>query len=102
MEIVINAVYEQGRLRPLSPLALPENARVRITVKAVEPPPDDPDEHRRWVERVLVEAGLALPRQTFAQSAGLLTDEERAALAKRAGAAGPISDLIIEERRTGP
>ncbi|GAB4498802.1 MAG: hypothetical protein OHK0052_12730 [Anaerolineales bacterium] len=98
MEIVINAVYEQGRLRLLSPLALPENTRVRVTVKTVEPPPDDPDEHRRRVERVLVEAGLALPRQTFAQSTGLLTDERRAELAQMFSSDQPLSVLISEER----
>jgi predicted DNA-binding antitoxin AbrB/MazE fold protein len=46
MRINIEAVYENGLLRPLSPLALPEHARVRLTV-------DDPSDNSRaeWLEQ---------------------------------------------------
>jgi predicted DNA-binding antitoxin AbrB/MazE fold protein len=30
--VVVDAIYENGVLRPLSPLALPEHARVRLSV----------------------------------------------------------------------
>jgi predicted DNA-binding antitoxin AbrB/MazE fold protein len=32
MDLHFDAIYENGVLRPLSPLALPEHSRVRITV----------------------------------------------------------------------
>lgn len=34
MEISFDAIYEDGILRPLTPLALPNHARVAITVNA--------------------------------------------------------------------
>ncbi len=32
MTTVVDAVYEQGWLKPLTPLVLPEHARVQVTV----------------------------------------------------------------------
>ncbi len=32
MALLVDAIYENGVLRPLSPLALPEHARVRLSV----------------------------------------------------------------------
>ena len=34
MTTVVEAVYEQGWLKPLKPLLLPEHSRVRLTVTA--------------------------------------------------------------------
>jgi predicted DNA-binding antitoxin AbrB/MazE fold protein len=34
MSITITAIYENGILRPLSPLALPESARVRLHIES--------------------------------------------------------------------
>jgi predicted DNA-binding antitoxin AbrB/MazE fold protein len=42
MAIVIDAVYENGSLRPDKPLPIDENARVRITVEPVLSPGADP------------------------------------------------------------
>src|SRR2546429_7229422 len=46
MTITLEAVYENGVLRPLSPLALPEHARVRVVV-------DDMSDDARapWLEQ---------------------------------------------------
>jgi predicted DNA-binding antitoxin AbrB/MazE fold protein len=33
----IDAIYEHGLLRPMEPLALPEQARVRLTVNSADP-----------------------------------------------------------------
>ena len=40
MTTAIDAIYEHGLLRPLQPLALPENARVRLSVQTVESDPE--------------------------------------------------------------
>ena len=46
MTITTEAIYENGILRPLSPLALPEHARVRVAV-------DDLNDSERaaWLEQ---------------------------------------------------
>ena len=41
------AIYEDGLLRPLQPLMLPEHARVRISLQTLE---DEP-ERLAWVEQ---------------------------------------------------
>lgn len=35
MTTTVEAIYEDGRLRPLEPLALPEHARVRLSFETV-------------------------------------------------------------------
>ena len=59
MDNTVMAVYENGILRPLSPLELPEHARVQIYVQQVSAP-SDAAEHRRRVREALVKAGLSL------------------------------------------
>jgi predicted DNA-binding antitoxin AbrB/MazE fold protein len=41
MERVVEAIYEQGSLKPLEALDLPEHQRVRITIHDL--PPENPD-----------------------------------------------------------
>jgi len=36
MTTAVEAIYENGLLRPLQPLALPEHARVRISMEILE------------------------------------------------------------------
>ena len=98
MNTSIATIYENGVLRPLVPLSLPERSQVWVRIVA----PEKPDNEVENARQALIRAGLVLPRQTQTRPAGLLTDEQRAALAKKVQAAGPLSDLIIEERRTGP
>jgi predicted DNA-binding antitoxin AbrB/MazE fold protein len=40
MITAVEAIYEDGLLRPLQPLPLPEHTRVRLSVETL---PDDPD-----------------------------------------------------------
>lgn len=47
MTAAVEAIYEDGLLRPLQPLALPEHAHVRISVEMMD---DDP-ERAAWLEQ---------------------------------------------------
>jgi predicted DNA-binding antitoxin AbrB/MazE fold protein len=46
MTTVVDAVYEQGWLKPLKPLLLPEHARVQLTITS-EPAADG--ERQEWL-----------------------------------------------------
>ena len=95
----ITAIYERGVLRPLTPLSLPEHARVQIQFQQV-PAPDDANAHRVRVRDVLVAAGLSLPASPSVPTADILSDEQREELALRFSGPRPLSDLIIEERES--
>jgi len=45
MTTAVEAIYEDGMLRPLQPLSLPEHTHVRLSVETL---PDDPD-RSAWV-----------------------------------------------------
>ena len=40
MTVAVEAIYEDGLLRPLQPLALPEHAHVRISVETMDTDPE--------------------------------------------------------------
>ena len=63
MSQVITAMYEDGVLRPLMPLELPDHTEVRLRLETVLEPPEV-RAHRREVDRALIAAGLMLPRAT--------------------------------------
>jgi predicted DNA-binding antitoxin AbrB/MazE fold protein len=96
MDHIITAIYENGVLRPLDPLDLPERAEVQVLIKSL-PTPADADAHRRQVREALVAAGLVLP-QPEAPARQPLTEQERDELARRIPAGRPLSEIIIEER----
>jgi len=90
----IVAIYERGVLRPLTPLGLPENARVQIQIVA-QPPAVD--EERRRVRQALLDAGIIRPRPP-AEPAQPVSEAQLAEAAAALAAAGPLSELIIAER----
>ncbi|GAB4403738.1 MAG: hypothetical protein OHK0052_26560 [Anaerolineales bacterium] len=102
MDTIVNAVYEKGRLRLLTPLSLPENTHVRIVVESIEDTPNDHVKKRLQIEQILVDSGLVLPVPTPATLSGLLSESERLSLAQKISAIGPLSDLILEERNLAP
>ena len=93
----ITAVYENGLLRPLTPLTLPEHAQVRLQVLPNRDE-ESPAEHRRRVHEVLVSAGLSLPAAPVMPEARPLSAERREELARILAAGGPLSDVILTER----
>ena len=96
MEQTVTAIYENGILRPLDPLDLPEHARVQLSITAL-PPPVAAEVHRHQVRAVLIAAGLALP-ESAAQPVQPLSEQEREELARRLPVGRPLSEIIIEER----
>ena len=97
MNGTVMAVYENGVLRPLTPMALPERARVQIRVEHVVAP-IDAIEHRHRVREALVAGGLSLPTPSLPTSSIPISVERREELARLFAAGRPLSELIIEER----
>jgi predicted DNA-binding antitoxin AbrB/MazE fold protein len=96
MSQLVTAIYENGVLRPLTPLTLPEHTEVQIYVQSTL----NAVAHRQQVAEALVMAGLTLPTQEIAPTSKLLSTQQRQELAQRFGSAGrPLSELIIEERK---
>ena len=95
MSEVVEAVYERGVLRPLDPLDLNEQQKVRIQVWSEEEPEEEE------VLRILTQAGLMRPRsRPEAQPPPPLSEEERQALADDVGRAPgkSLSEIVIEDR----
>jgi predicted DNA-binding antitoxin AbrB/MazE fold protein len=77
----VTAINEDGVLRPLSPLELPEHSQVEIDIHQVSSAIDRPA-HRDQVNQALVEAGLCLPSiGTTAPAATQFSPERREELA---------------------
>ena len=90
----VPAIYEDGVLRPLQPLTLPDHARVRITV-AVEEETPAPDQEQ--IRAALAAAGLGLVEPS-AHGVQPLSPESRNALARQVPPGRPLSEIIGEER----
>ena len=94
MNETIVAIYEQGVLRPLAPLALPEHTRVQIQIVA---PPPAAQEERHRVRQALLDAGVIRPRPP-AEPVQPVLEAQLAEAADALAAAGPLPELIITER----
>jgi len=90
----IQAIYENGVLRPLQPLDLPENKIVEIDVR--EETSNGEETHRDKVSRVLREAGLT--SQMKFPNAKRLSDEERKRLGKLFSGEKSLGEYIDEDR----
>ena len=97
MDQTIIAIYENGVLRPLTPLALPEHTEVEIALKPL-PSPATAETHRRRVRKALSAAGLVLPEPDTPPLVQPLSAAERHELACRIPAGRPLSEIIIEAR----
>lgn len=94
MSETIAAIYEQGMLRPLTPLLLPERTRVQIQIIAQSPAVQD---ERQRVRQALLDAGIIQPRPV-AESVQPVSEARLAEAAESLAAAGSLSELVIAER----
>lgn len=99
MAQTITAVYENGVLRPLTPLTLPEHAQVELDVRPVVAPADA-EAQREQVRRALADAGLLASTAPVSEQKPPLSAQERSALAQTLaeGGVAPLSTAILEER----
>ncbi|MFZ1508070.1 MAG: antitoxin family protein [Anaerolineae bacterium] len=93
MVAVATAIYERGTLRLLTPVNLPERARVRVQIVAED---KIGDELQRAMA-VLEASGLVKPLPQL-QERQIDSQTRRAELAQIYAAAVPLSEMIIAER----
>lgn len=93
MSTEINAIYENGLLRLLSPVSLPERAQVRVRILTAE----NVDDELERAEAALITAGLVKPK-TIPEGLDPIPAARRAELARLYAVGGPLSKQIIAER----
>ena len=93
MSTEVNAIYENGLLRLLAPVSLPERAQVRVRILTEE----QPDGELERAEAALIAAGLVKPK-TIPEGQPSIPAARRAELARLYAAGGPLSERIIAER----
>ncbi len=96
MSEIIQAIYENGILRPLQPLDLPENKIVEIEMR--DEISGDKETHRDKVSRVLREAGLTSPLKFSVTEKDILSEEERQRLGELFSGEKPLGDYIDDDR----
>lgn len=89
-----SAIYENGVLRLLTPLPLPEHTAVEIQIIK---PTSATETERQRVRQALAEAGLIRP-QVVTETHQPISETDLTAAAQALGQAGPLSALIIAER----
>ena len=97
MSTTFTAIYEQGILRPLLPLSLPEHRARRSAHRSAVCSHQKTPVDRQYVYEVLMDAGL-VKAQTPADHIAPISEADLAAAADALAAAGPISEMIIAER----
>jgi predicted DNA-binding antitoxin AbrB/MazE fold protein len=102
MSQIITAIYADGVLRPLTPLALEDQTSVELEVRLVNTlEPAQPDERKRIIEAI-ARAGLLANNPTLSLATeDFPSEEEEEELAQLFAGEKPLSDIIIEERREG-
>src|SRR5262245_60541191 len=92
------AIYENGVLRPLGPLDLPEHSEVEIRLQRIDVSEIDA-EHRIKTRQALIDAGLSLPPSgDESANSEPITLERREELSRLFSSEKPLSDLISEDR----
>ncbi len=89
----VTAIYQNGVLRPLVSLDLPENSEVELNVKIIE----SKQTPREQIGELLVQKGLSLRKKSTEPKQSLST-KERERLAKIFSAPQPLGELISEDR----
>ena len=98
MSTEARAIYEDGILRLLTPVALPERAQVQIQILAdTVRPEQEPDDELERAEAALIAAGLVKPKK-IPEGLKPISAARRAELARLYAVGGPLSKSIIAER----
>ncbi len=92
----VTAIYQNGVLRPLVSLDLPENSEVELNIKVIESKQDS----REAIAELLIQKGLSLRKKKTEPKQNLLP-EERERLAKIFSASQTLGELISEDREEG-
>ncbi len=94
MSEIVPAIYENGVLRPLTPLALQEHQTVRVQVL---PEASESSAHKEL--QVLIDAGMVTPPPRTGKVKPV-SEAERRELARKLGQVPgkPLSEIIIEDR----
>jgi predicted DNA-binding antitoxin AbrB/MazE fold protein len=102
MAETITAIYEKGVLRPLQPLNLREQQRVRIQVVADEStdPNRTSDDIQALIQRLIARGWMQPDADRDSPPPDPVSEQERRRLADLMGQAPgkPLSEIIIEER----
>ena len=93
MSTEARAVYEDGILRLLTPVTLPERAEVRIQILTEK----EVDDELQRAEAALIAAGLVKPKK-IPEHVKPISSARREELARLYAAGGPLSESIIAER----
>jgi len=96
MATTVSAIYEDGVLRLLTPLPLPEHTPVQVTVELA--PDAVTGVSRRRIRATLAAAGLSSAQPEPWTGPPPLAPAERAALAQQVADGRPLSEFINEER----
>jgi predicted DNA-binding antitoxin AbrB/MazE fold protein len=96
MNCTITAIYENGILRPLSPLDLPEQSQVELDVRQVIGPSKSAKRHQ--IHEVLVSAGLVVAVSEPISAESRISSERRKELAEIFSSEKPLAELISEDR----
>ena len=100
MNQTIKAIYENGLLRPLIPLDLPENSAVEITLQTNG---ETNETLSAKVHNALKVAGLSSSKSFQANETQVtLTHERREELSNIFSSKQPLGDLIDEDRESRP
>ncbi len=94
------AIYENGLLRPLSPLDYPEKSVLEVDVRDVKEngkTPESSNPSREHVREALRKTGL-LSEPKFNLPKTKISDERRRELAEIFSAEKPLGDYIDEDR----
>ena len=95
MSTQATAIYEGGVLRLLTPVALPERARVRVEIQILDH--QDTEDDLRQAKEVLIASGL-VRRLKPPPELKIVSKARRAELARLYANGGPLSEVIIAER----
>jgi predicted DNA-binding antitoxin AbrB/MazE fold protein len=93
MSTEARAIYEDGVLRLLTPVSLPERAQVRIQILTEQ----EADDELERAEAALIAAGLVKPTK-IPEELKPISSARRAELACLYAVGGPLSELIVAER----